>query len=777
TTHFFLATDGTRQGLWATRGQAGDALFLGISLPPAGPRLTGPGQDLLYFVAADESHGSELWRSDGTPAGTYRVTDLNPGPAGSVIAEGGLRFFKGEVYFQADDGTRGRALWKTNGTPQGARLVKDVWPGTRFHEGPYLLQANSRHLFFDSLVPAGGWALWRTDGTARGTVELARLSSGALAYISDAALFGERLLFVVDDDAKGQELWTTDGTPGGTRLLRDLCPGPCSGVRSLDIASQAEGRVYFVGDDGRRGREPWSTDGTAAGTRIAADICPGTCGSDPAGFPAAGRRVLLSADDGVHGREVWSTTGRPQGTVRLTDSSAESIFSPEAYFSSGAVAGGTLFSIDDGVHGFELWRTNGFRAGTSLVADLAGAFPLSSYPGSFSRAGDRLYFFAQEDFRTRDRQLWRFDATGAALLRTFTPDEVGDWITVDAQGKLFLAAPLARDPALWRTDGTAAGTVRLTPEGARPSSRYDLKPAALGHRAFFAVEDEEHGDEVWTSDGTPEGTTLLADFQPGPSGSNPAGFTEFQGRVYFSTRVDAEHLVWKSDGTAAGTGVVKSFPLSSYLPAFFTEHAGALYFFADDGEHGFELWKTDGTEAGTSLVADLNPGEDGSGPAFLHSAGDRLYVVGGTNASALENNLWRSDGTAAGTQLLGPFVLGRSRLDPQPVSLGSRILAVGDTLWTSDGTATGTRTLRDREGRILPQPTTLAVLGGRAYFTTIEPGVPLYQTDGTDAGTFKLRDLAPRAQTSVWSLLPVGPRLFFPAEDEEAGLELWALEP
>jgi ELWxxDGT repeat protein len=72
---------------------------------------------ILYFTAFDSAIDIELWKSDGTPAGTVRVADINPGPDRS--APRNLAFVNGALYFSADDGENGREPWILRFAPLG----------------------------------------------------------------------------------------------------------------------------------------------------------------------------------------------------------------------------------------------------------------------------------------------------------------------------------------------------------------------------------------------------------------------------------------------------------------------------------------------------------------------------------------------------------------------------------------------------------------------------------------------------------------------------------
>jgi ELWxxDGT repeat protein len=108
--------------------------------------------------------------------------------------------------------------------------------------------------------------------------------------------------------------------------------------------------------------------------------------------------------------------------------------------------------------------------------------------------------------------------------------------------------------------------------------------------------------------------------------------------------------LWKTDGTAAGTVVVKSLPLTVGLTNAPVVSGGSVFFQGCTSTNGCELWKTDGTSAGTVLVKDIRPGSSSSGPIQLTDVNGTLFFAANDGATGLE--LWKSDGTAAGTALV-----------------------------------------------------------------------------------------------------------------------------
>jgi ELWxxDGT repeat protein len=137
--------------------------------------------DLAYFFKNDGVHGTELWRTDGTTAGTALFKDIYPGPGSSSAGASAPSFSRapdGTVYFGASDGVSGAELWKTDGTAAGTLMVTDVRPG-EVGSAPFGITATPAGVFFYANDGVHGNELWFSDGTAAGTRLVADLNPGA----------------------------------------------------------------------------------------------------------------------------------------------------------------------------------------------------------------------------------------------------------------------------------------------------------------------------------------------------------------------------------------------------------------------------------------------------------------------------------------------------------------------------------------------------------------------------------------------------------------------
>src|SRR5689334_8565408 len=134
----------------------------------------------------------------------------------------------------------------------------------------------------------------------------------------------------------------------------------------------------------------------------------------------------------------------------------------------------------------------------------------------------------------------------------------------------------------------------------------------------------------------------------GGASSQPAEFTGYKGRVYFSAYTPATgYEVWSTDGTEAGTIQVSNITATNAIrPGAFRVVGGNLLFNAVDS-HGEELWMTDGTPEGTRLMADVNAGSPSSSPGGRIVYHDKMLFAAEDGIDGDE--LWITDGTPAGT--------------------------------------------------------------------------------------------------------------------------------
>ena len=376
--------------------------------------------DVIYFSGRSFAAEEELWKSDGTAAGTMMVKDINPnGPSDPD----GFTTVGDYVYFIADDGT-GDALWKTDGTASGTVKVSTArWPGVSVNDTHYYVANDGTH----------GSELWKTDGTTAGTMMVKDINPngngiGAISLVA----FNDMVYFSANDGINGTELWKSDGTEAGTVMVKDIGQNYQGNIRSyssnpvgLIVFGDA---IYFAADTDNpslgHGRELWKSDGTEAGTVQVADINGGGSDSDPYSFTIVGDTLYFSAMNNTHGRELWKTDGTEVGTVMVKDiKSGQGNGEPMRL----TAVGDTLYfaARDDPQTGYgseELWKSDGTEAGTvkvKVICPVSSSCPYGSQPDELTAFGNTLFFSAKNS--THGRELWMSDGTetGTVMVEAF----------------------------------------------------------------------------------------------------------------------------------------------------------------------------------------------------------------------------------------------------------------------------------------------------------------------------------------------------------------------
>lgn len=274
-----------------------------------------PIEGLVFFMADDGTHGSELWATDGSEENTYLVKDINPGENGSLYGE--FTAMGSKVYFKAWDGINGDELWVSDGSEEGTYLLKDINLNAGNSQINGMSLINDDLIFFTATNGEGSiglnYEVWRTDGTEEGTYMIKDINPNTEDIGSNPSGFtqlGDFILFSANDGTTGYELWITDGTGEGTHLLKDINPGEESSFPGNFIEFQNQ--LYFTAIDGVHGRELWRTDGTEAGTELAFDIYQGAeSGLGYVEFVSLDTRLFFQADNGQTGNELFYLSTEP----------------------------------------------------------------------------------------------------------------------------------------------------------------------------------------------------------------------------------------------------------------------------------------------------------------------------------------------------------------------------------------------------------------------------------------------------------------------------------
>ncbi len=476
--------------------------------------------DLTYFTTGDA-----LWRTDGTPEGTFELRN---------IRAGSFREFNGKLIFQYAPTATSAELWRSDGTIEGTLRLLVA------EEVSYMEEAGG-YLYFAASQPASGRELYRTDGTPGGTALVQDINPGAADGIAERSIYrpslsrpymrniypsagvGDQLFFAADNGTLGLELWKTDGSSAGTVMVKDINAGAGDGFKPC-LPGSFQDQFYFTGYTVANGWEPWASDGTNDGTHMLTEIIPGPEYSLGLQFKVELNGWLYfsvdKSDEFSTQFELWKTDGTAANTVELKDLCSDCVFdSPLLAYDN------KLFFFLYVEYGTEtLWETDGTPAGTRVrYSDfLDGTIPF------FAIANDQVFFsttgqgynldiYALDPNAGDPRIVWTFKSGYVGYGRPFDIVAVDDLVFfADHDGPVVSpGTPVNPEDAyqLFQTDGESVQSVRdlhgISLDGTFDISNYN------GRVLFTRVEDFSNPKELWiydpNSQPTISGTFTLVD--------------------------------------------------------------------------------------------------------------------------------------------------------------------------------------------------------------------------------------------------------------------------
>jgi len=682
----------------------------------------------LYFIANDEFSAGEIWKTDGTSAGTVKVTHFLNSHISNLTLVGNYMFFLIVRNSNLE-------VWKSDGTEEGTTIVSGnnpIWNSPSF-EG----KCNNTFIFTFQPSGSNNSRVWRSDGTSIGTYPITiEIDGNGAGFGGSSALtqyieFKNALYFVARSYSifgytTSVGIMKTDGTLNNTVPVKAIYDGNNNILEYADVV-EISGKLYF------------------------------------SLFDATLNQLI-----------IWESDGTTNGTKKIYDKNSDRFFMTSKLINN---EGNLVFCGVNSKGGTSLLKMDLTNYSIADIKELQDSiktpFIFSEYSNNctIKSIGAGKYFVSSPS-KLINRKGWITDMTSTNTTNIENLNNVSE-VFVSNNSFYFAKSTTSEGAELWKSDGTQANTILFQNINTSKYGFSDNNLATLNDKLIFSGDDGLSGNEPWTySLGK---VTLLKDINFGISTSNPNSFVIFNELMYFTAR-DATHgnELWKTDGSPENTQIafdVASGTSSSY-PNYLKVCNGYLFFIAKINGHN-NVCKTDGTK--WEIIKDL--GVNQYGVAFsvieLTSSGNYIYFV------TEGQHLWISDGTEAGTYKVKDF----SKCSKLTDVNGRLFFIANDSnnlgleLWTSDGTSTGTKLVKDIGVGYSSSPNDLISFKNVLYFTafTNEYGREIWQSNGTAEGTIQLSDINPSTLNGIVSanFCVLGDNLFFTANNGEAGIELW----
>jgi ELWxxDGT repeat protein len=326
---FFIADpDGLGSKLYKTEGTSANTVLLEGSSSNLVSMILGVLNNDVYYIAGDYFGGGSfgLYKTTGAVGAGQLVSEFNQ--AGDLIIAYPISSVMNNVlYFIGNDGNNGFELWRTDGTNAGTFMVKDIHQGVGSsiiytNEKQYFAQLNG-YLYFGAAESVNGAELWRTDGTEAGTTLVADIDTSAPAIPNQGSnpayfcVYNNEIYFSAYRPVDGRELWKTDGTAQGTTLVKDIAAGDGLPTNMIVL----NGTLYFTAYHPNETYTLYKSNGTSQGTSVVrAPSAGGPSNSSGIGYHIFQNKLFFSATNLNGDYGIWYSDGTSGGTTALVSS-------------------------------------------------------------------------------------------------------------------------------------------------------------------------------------------------------------------------------------------------------------------------------------------------------------------------------------------------------------------------------------------------------------------------------------------------------------------------
>jgi LPXTG-site transpeptidase (sortase) family protein len=520
TIFFRAAGDNTGFELWKIDAPYNQAVMAADVNPADGssfPEHLTPVGDTLFFTADDGKTGREIWKIDPPYNQATRVADINPGSASSnahdFVAVGN------SLFFAANDGSSGDELWKTQPPYTSAERITDIWPGSG-SANPRFIVHHGWTLFF-AADDSATHEIWRCDPpyTAASTTRVTNLYPNGNAKPQSLTFVGDILFFsgIGNDGQYGPELWMTEPPYNtlSTRPVQDF------ETRSDEInpnqfppnpyVNTAPGNLHAIGDTlffsakiGLIGREVWKVVppyDTVHMTRVKDVNTTILQGSDPSEITSIGTDLFFIASDPIYGARLWHSVSP------YDDDHTEAIETsdPNKFTNPKDLTpvNNTLyFTAENSRYSRQIWRSDPTYQLASMTGDRNAGIRTSN-PTYLTAIGSVLFF--QATTAAQGAELWTIGGHFGIPVTGFAPN-VRTHLEQQPASKAYQSTDLSVEIPSLGIKSTIVGVPAMLDGSDWDLSWLGSKTGYLAGTAF----------PTWNGNSVLTGHAVLADGTPGP---------------------------------------------------------------------------------------------------------------------------------------------------------------------------------------------------------------------------------------------------------------------